>query len=145
MTKSKKAQVNKSAAKPSKFVAWFKKFTQKFYASSKSLEQSYPTLEEATIEDLRVEELTNHLDAMAQDSGDVEIAFINPETGELEVVSLPNDVFKVQVKELQTSPLSTESVVVLEVDSSHPFTGRAEEEEDASTRITHFPPHGRLH
>lgn len=93
------------------------------------------TLEELELEILDTDDLVGE--------PDIEIAFINPETGELEVLNLPQDTFKVTVQESPNSK-DEETVVVLELDT--PLRKRKDrEDEDPYAKITHFPPSSRLH
>lgn len=94
------------------------------------------TLEELELEILDTDELVGE--------PDIEIAFINPETGELEVLNLPQDTFKITVQEDPNSK-EEETVVVLELET--PLKKRRDgiEDDDPYAKITHFPPSSRLH
>lgn len=92
-------------------------------------------LADVTIDQLKVEVI----DADELAMPDIEIAFINPTTGELEVVNLPQDTFKIKVEEHESDD---ETVVLLELE----LPPRPEmDDEDPTKRITHFPPNSRLH
>jgi hypothetical protein len=126
---------------PKKTGFWRK--IRNLFTSNAKLKTQEEVAAENPLKDISIEELELELlDANPKELGgepDIEIAFINPETGELEVLNLPQDTFKIRVQDSDDE--HGESVVVLELDT--PI--REVEEEDPYSKITHFPPSSRLH
>ena len=111
----------------------FSKLHKESHLSEKN---SVKPLEDFSMKDLELEPLEQETQTKEPD---IEIAFINPDTGELEVLSLPQDMFQVKVSEQETED---EHVVVLELKSP---PRREDKEEDPYSKITHYPPSSRLH
>lgn len=118
------------------FSKWWHKFLKivlKCNPEQKNPKSTNP-LEHINLDELALEDIAK----TKSETPDLEIAFRNPETGEVEILSLPQDIFKVKMDDNNRE----ETVVVLELDKAKV---RKDVDEDPYSRITHFPPSSRLH
>ncbi len=92
--------------------------------------------------DISIEELELELTKKTKPLPDIEIAFINPETGELEIVHLPQETFQTNGSQNFTQvAIGKEPIFTLELEA--PRIPK-KKEDDPTKRITHFPSN-RLH
>ncbi len=122
-----------------KIVAFFK--GKRKSSQEPILEPEVSALKDVSIEELTLEEISQELDLDNQKTGEVEIAFLNPDTGELEVLTLSQS----QASQ-STHNDAQETLLVLELDPRAQLPKQEKlDEKDLYDKITHFPPSGRLH